>query len=61
MKDLETNFIGPVNVTNAILPHMRLRREGTVVLIGSRSAYRQMVVSTFLFCALCFVHKFGVI
>jgi NAD(P)-dependent dehydrogenase (short-subunit alcohol dehydrogenase family) len=57
MKDVKTNFIGPVNVTNAILPHMRQRREGTIVLIGSRSAYRQMVVSTFLLCTLRFVSK----
>jgi len=40
-----------MNVTNAILPHMRMRRDGMIVFIGSRSAYRsQMVVSTFLLC-----------
>jgi|SRR5712671_3507325 len=48
MKDMKTNFIGPVNVTNALLPHMRLRRDGTIVFIGSRSAYRSgIVVSLF--------------
>jgi len=37
-----------MNVTNAVLPHMRLRRDGTIVLIGSRSAFRsQMAVRTF--------------
>jgi len=51
MRDMKTNFVGPMDVTNAILPHMRMRRDGTIVFIGSRSAYRsQMVVSTFLPC-----------
>ncbi|KAH8112312.1 short-chain oxidoreductase [Phellopilus nigrolimitatus] len=31
--------LGPLNVTNAFLPHMRARREGTLVFIGSRSAW----------------------
>jgi len=43
MKDMKTNFIGPVNVTNALLPHMRLRRDGTIVFIGSRSAFRSRI------------------
>jgi short-subunit dehydrogenase involved in D-alanine esterification of teichoic acids len=51
MRDMKTNFVGPMNVTNAILPHMRMKREGTIVFIGSRSVYRpQMLVSTFLPC-----------
>lgn len=51
MRDMKTNFVGPMNITNAILPHMRMRRDGTIVFVGSRSAYRsQMVVSTFLLC-----------
>jgi short-subunit dehydrogenase len=54
MKDVKTNFIGPVNVTNAILPRMRQRREGTIVLVGSRSAYRQMVVSSRFYSVPCF-------
>ncbi|KAH9953647.1 short-chain oxidoreductase [Russula dissimulans] len=44
MKNMKTNFIGPVNVTNAFLPHMRLRRHGTIIFIGSRSAYRSQIV-----------------
>ena len=35
----EVNFFGVVKVTNAFLPHMRSRREGTIVVIGSRSVY----------------------
>jgi NAD(P)-dependent dehydrogenase (short-subunit alcohol dehydrogenase family) len=34
---------GVINVTNAFLPQMRARREGTVVNIGSRSAWRTSV------------------
>lgn len=35
----EVNFFGVVKVTNAFLPHMRSRRDGTIVIIGSRSVY----------------------
>jgi NADP-dependent 3-hydroxy acid dehydrogenase YdfG len=43
---MQTNFVGVLNVTNAVLPHMRNRREGLIVCIGSRSAFRnQMTVS----------------
>ncbi|KZV67231.1 NAD(P)-binding protein [Peniophora sp. CONT] len=34
-----TNFYGVVNCTNAILPHMRARKDGSIIFIGSRSAY----------------------
>ncbi|KAI0258844.1 hypothetical protein BC834DRAFT_909230 [Gloeopeniophorella convolvens] len=44
MRDMQTNFVGPMNVTNAVLPHMRSRREGTVVFVGSRSAYRNQMI-----------------
>ena len=40
MNVMNTNFFGAVNVTNAVLPHMRDRREGCVVFIGSRSVFR---------------------
>ncbi|KAI0746292.1 NAD-P-binding protein [Daedaleopsis nitida] len=40
MHVMKTNYAGAVNVTNSFLPHMRSRRAGTIVLIGSRSAYR---------------------
>ena len=35
----EVNFFGVVKVTNAFLPHMRSRGDGTIVIIGSRSVY----------------------
>jgi len=43
MQDMYTNFVGSINVTNAVLPSMRARRDGTVVFIGSRSAYRTTI------------------
>ncbi|KAI9453178.1 NAD-P-binding protein [Russula earlei] len=40
MRDpFEVNFFGVVKVTNAFLPHMRSRRDGTIVILGSRSVY----------------------
>ncbi|RDX43110.1 NAD-P-binding protein [Lentinus brumalis] len=41
-KQFDVNLFGLVDVTNAALPHMRLRRSGTVVLIGSRSSWAQL-------------------
>ncbi|KAJ3873040.1 NAD-P-binding protein [Lentinula edodes] len=35
----QTNFYGPAALTNALLPQMRSRREGTIVMIGSRSSW----------------------
>ena len=40
----EMNLFGLVNITNAFLPYMRDRREGTVVIIGSRSGWRTLPV-----------------
>lgn len=41
---MATNFFGVVKCTNAVLPHMRARREGTVLIVGSRSAYKTEVM-----------------
>lgn len=39
-EQFETNVFAVVDVTNAVLPHMRARKEGTIVVIGSRSVWR---------------------
>lgn len=40
MEQYKTNVFGVINVTNAFLPHMRQRGEGTVIVIGSRSGWK---------------------
>jgi NADP-dependent 3-hydroxy acid dehydrogenase YdfG len=56
MQMMQTNFVGVLNVTNAVLPHMRNRCEGSVVFIGSRSAFRnQIPVRVFLCPLLVFI------
>ncbi|KAJ3926991.1 MAG: NAD(P)-binding protein [Lentinula lateritia] len=40
----QTNFYGPAALTNALLPQMRSRREGTIVMIGSRSSWNPIPV-----------------
>jgi len=39
-KQFKTNVFGLLNVTSATLPHLRASKSATVVIIGSRSAYR---------------------
>jgi len=39
-KQYQLNVFGPMNVIYAVLPFMRERRSGTIVLVGSRSAIR---------------------
>ncbi|KDQ60349.1 hypothetical protein JAAARDRAFT_32738 [Jaapia argillacea MUCL 33604] len=40
MKQFATNYFGVVNVTNAILPHMRERKSGSIIIMGSRSGWK---------------------
>ncbi|KAH8831059.1 NAD-P-binding protein [Flagelloscypha sp. PMI_526] len=37
---METNFFGVMSVTNAVLPFMRAKKEGVIVTIGSRTAWK---------------------
>lgn len=39
----DLNLFGLIDVTNAALPHLRARRSGTVVHIGSRSSWNSEV------------------
>lgn len=39
MKQFTSNVFGAINTTRAFLPHFRSRRAGTVVNIGSMSAW----------------------
>jgi len=34
------SFFGTINVTNALLPHMRAQRSGTVIVVGSRAPFK---------------------
>lgn len=40
LEQMRINLFGVVNVTNAVLRYMRARREGTIFIVGSRSAWR---------------------
>ncbi|KAG1874810.1 hypothetical protein F4604DRAFT_721095 [Suillus subluteus] len=40
IRQFRPNVFGVLDVTNAALPYMRERKSGTVVIIGSRSAWR---------------------
>ncbi|KAG1894361.1 uncharacterized protein F5891DRAFT_1256111 [Suillus fuscotomentosus] len=42
-RQFRPNVLGVLDVTNAALPYMRERKSGTVVIIGSRSAWRPEV------------------
>lgn len=40
VKQFETNVFGSVKVTNAVLPHMRERKSGTLVFVSSLSGWK---------------------
>lgn len=56
MDVMRVNFFGVVNVTNAVLPHMRNRREGLIVFIGSRSVFRSQVIVSQRARLVCRIH-----
>ena len=43
LTEYRTNVFGVIDVTNAFLPFMRERQGGTIVVIGSRSAWQAEV------------------
>lgn len=44
LEQFKVNFFGAINITNAFLPSMRARRDGTIVMLGSRSGWRTLSV-----------------
>ncbi|KAK7052230.1 NAD(P)-binding protein [Favolaschia claudopus] len=45
----DTNVFGTLDVTNAVLPYMRIRKSGTIVMIGSRTSWRSENPATGLY------------
>lgn len=48
LEQYKTNIYGVANVTCAFLPYMRARRDGIIVVTGSRSGARILPVSSLL-------------
>jgi len=56
----KTNVYGTFDVTTATVPHMRAQNQGTVVIIGSRSAYKTELPAFGFYCASkAAVHSLG--
>ncbi|KAI0792126.1 hypothetical protein C8Q75DRAFT_620825 [Abortiporus biennis] len=50
-QEYDTNVFGLLDVTHAVLPHMRERKSGTIVLIGSRSSWRARIAGLGLYAS----------
>lgn len=48
-KQYEVNVFGLVDVTSACLPYLRAQNEGTVIMMGSRSAWTAETIVNFKF------------
>ncbi|KAF8584680.1 NAD-P-binding protein [Ramaria rubella] len=55
----KTNVFGVANVTNAVLPCMRQRRNGTIVIIGNRSGWCTNLTVTLYNSSKAAVHAIG--
>ncbi|KAG7095289.1 hypothetical protein E1B28_006058 [Marasmius oreades] len=44
-RQFDTNVFGVMDVTNAVLPYMREKKDGTVIVVGSRSVWRADMLS----------------
>ncbi|KAI0666454.1 hypothetical protein C8Q78DRAFT_1059629 [Trametes maxima] len=57
---MNVNYGGTLSVTHAVLPYMRERREGTILIIGSRSGYRNEFLGPSAYSASkAAVHAYG--
>ncbi|KAI0033099.1 hypothetical protein K488DRAFT_85254 [Vararia minispora EC-137] len=57
---VQTNYFGVMNVTNALLPYLRARRSGKVIIMGSRMAYRTGYMGNGMYSASkAAVHAYG--
>lgn len=43
-RQFETNVFGLMDMTNAVLPHLRASKSATLVMIGSRSAWKTELI-----------------
>ncbi|KAI0349880.1 NAD-P-binding protein [Trametes cingulata] len=60
LRVMTTNYAGTISITNAVLPHMRSRRAGTVLLVGSRTGYRNEFLGPSAYAASkAAVHSYG--
>ncbi|KAK1224318.1 hypothetical protein PQX77_012786 [Marasmius sp. AFHP31] len=47
----QANLFGHIDVTNAVLPGMRERKAGTIVIMGSRSGWKSEIPATALYAS----------
>ncbi|KAJ3556742.1 hypothetical protein NM688_g1852 [Phlebia brevispora] len=60
LKQFSANFFGVIDLNNAFLPHMRNRKSGTIVIVGSRHAWKTQHPMTGAYSASkAAVHAYG--